>query len=381
MKQIIYLLLIALTFACSSDNGKTISISNTSDFERTNEIVELDYATITDLFKEGQFIIADLNGKEIPYQITYDKKLIFPVKVKAHEVINYTIKEGKPRSYETVTYAKHYPERLDDIAWENDRIAFRTYGPALQATGERAFGYDVWVKSVPQLVVEDRYYQELTNGISYHTDHGNGLDYYSVGPTLGAGTSALLSDGNIVYPYCYKTYDIIDNGPLRMTVKLTYHPLTVGDDANVIETRIISLDAGSQLNKFIVSFDNLSKQTPIVTGIVLHEPSNDYQTDVQNGFIAYADPVDPVNGQIYVGAVFPDKLEEAQAVMFSDEEKKDRKANGHVLAISNYIPGSNYTYYAGAGWSKYGFETSASWYRHVHDFSKKIKEPLEVNVH
>jgi len=30
------------------------------------------------------------------------------------------------------------------VAWENDRIAFRTYGPALQATGEKAVGYDIW---------------------------------------------------------------------------------------------------------------------------------------------------------------------------------------------------------------------------------------------
>lgn len=81
------------------------------------------------------------------------------------------------------------------------------YGPALQATGERAFGYDVWVKSVREPVVEARYASELnpetmeqiaklkkTNpqaadelyrSVSYHVDHGNGLDCYKVGPTLG----------------------------------------------------------------------------------------------------------------------------------------------------------------------------------------------------
>lgn len=75
-----------------------------------------------------------------------------------------------------------YPERLDDVAWENDRVAYRAYGPALQATGERAYGYDIWTKSTPEPVVEDRYDGDLNRGISYHEDHGNGMDVYAVAP-------------------------------------------------------------------------------------------------------------------------------------------------------------------------------------------------------
>ena len=108
--------------------------------------------------------------------------------------------------------------------------------------------------------------QELANSISYHIDHGNGLDYYKVGPTLGAGTSALLSNDSIVYPYCYKDYEILDNGPLRFTVKLVYNPLKVKENDNIIETRILSLDAGSQLNKITLTFANLNEATPLVTG-------------------------------------------------------------------------------------------------------------------
>ena len=40
-------------------------------------------------------------------------------------------------------------------------------------------------------VVEDRYDGDLNRGISYHVDHGNGMDCYAVGPTLGGGTAAL----------------------------------------------------------------------------------------------------------------------------------------------------------------------------------------------
>ncbi len=38
---------------------------------------------------------------------------------------------------------------------------------------------------------------------------------------------------NQVLPYCYKDYRILDNGPLRFTVELTYNPSTIGDMKNV----------------------------------------------------------------------------------------------------------------------------------------------------
>ena len=112
----------------------------------------------------------------------------------------------------------------------------------------------------------------------------------------------------------------------------------------MIENRIISLDAGSQMNKFTITYDNLTEATPVVTGIVLHEPSKDYQADTAKGYIASADPADPVNGQIYVAAVFPEKVNEAKAITFSDKEKAERGAAGHVLAYSTYTPGCSYTY-------------------------------------
>lgn len=401
MKKIICLFLATTAFACTQENGVDVTVTNTSNIGRTNEITEISMEAVAKLNGES-FIIADDKGTQIPYQITYDKKIIFPVDVNANSSITYKIKPGTPEEYATVACGQFYPERVDDIAWENDRIAFRTYGPALQATGEQAFGYDIWAKRVEEPVVDLRYKtelnpetkakivelrktdkaaaQQLANAASYHIDHGNGLDYYKVGPTLGAGTSALLSNDSIVYPYCYKEYELLDNGPLRFTVKLVYNPIKVKEDASVIETRLLSLDAGSQLNKITLSFANLSEPTPLVTGIVLHEPSNDYQADAANGYIAYADPEDRENGQIYIAAVFPEKISDAKGVNFSEQEKKQRGANGHVLGYTTYVPESEYTYYTGAGWSKWGFQNSAEWFKYVQDFAQKVKQPLQVTI-
>ena len=188
----------------------------------------------------------------------------------------------------------------------------------------------------------------------------------------------LLVNDTIAYPYCYKTYEILDNGPLRFTVKLTYNPLTINGNNQVIEHRTISLDAGSQLNKAIISYENLTETLPVAAGIVLHEPSEEFVANKEDGYIAYADPADPENGQTYLGAVFTNTLQDAKAVYFSDKEKTERGANGHVLGITEYNPGSQFVYYFGAGWSKWGFETPADWFDYVKTFSAQLKEPLEV---
>jgi len=407
MKRIIgFLFLAVVLFACSDNKDIQIIVNNPLAIDRTNEIIELSAETVSSIKAAygDEFIITDASGQEVAYQVTYDSKLVFPATVSSGAKVTYTVKSGTPQDYQTIACGKYYPERVDDIAWENDRVAFRTYGPALQATGERAYGYDVWTKKVSYPVVEARYAkelnpetlakiaelrrtdreaaQELANSVSYHIDHGDGLDYYSVGPTLGGGTAALMVDGEIVYPYCYKTYEILDNGPLRFTVTLTYNPLTVRENENVIESRLLSLDAGSQLNKVTISYKNLTEATPVATGIVIHEPSDVYKADAAKGFIAYADPEESVNGQIYVGAVVPKThtLTEAGPVYFSDEEKKDRKANGHVLAVSEYKPGDKYTYYFGGGWSKWGFDSPEAWFAYIEQYAEKANNPLEITV-
>ena len=410
MKKLTYLALFALLAACGSKQSTdfTVTVSNDLGFDR-KELVEVpisDVAKKVQLIDEEQYIILDAEGNQVPYQITYDDKLLFQVNVKAGGEAVYTIAVGEPIEAEPLVYGRHYPERVDDIAWENDRTAYRAYGPALQRNGERAFGYDAWVKRVSHLVVEQRYATELNEevrnevrrlkkerkyaeadelfrSISYHVDHGDGLDCYKVGPTLGCGTAALMQGDAILYPYCWKEYEIMENGPLRFTVKLTYNPMVVGKDS-VVETRIISLDKGSQLNKTIVTFDGLTKAAPVATGLVIH-PENQapesYAIETEKGYIAYADLTDNVNndnGIIYVGAVMPKKVQEVKAAMFSDKEAKDRGASGHVLAISNYKPETEYTYYWGSGWSKFGFDSMEAWTDYLDRYAQSVRNPLKV---
>ena len=158
-------------------------------------------------------------GMEIPIQRTYDGKIIFQVDMEAGAERIFRLCKGKASEYPAVVYGRLFPERADDMTWENDRSAYRAYGPALQRSGERAFGYDIWTKSVPYPVIEQRYADHM-KGKSFHVDHGEGMDVYSVGPTLGGGTAALIGkDGQPIYPWCFESYEILDRGSLRFTVR------------------------------------------------------------------------------------------------------------------------------------------------------------------
>ena len=395
-------------FACNDSKTVTVTVTNPLAMERSNEMVEVSMETITNrlgLADTAQIVVLDADGQQVPYQITYDGKVIFPATIAANGAATYTIQTGTPEAFDVKACGKCYPERMDDMAWENDLVAFRAYGPALQAKGERGFGYDLFTKyNTTEPILEAMYAKELNKETrakiaelkktdpkaaaelsrerSYHIDHGYGMDCYAVGPTLGAGVAALMVNDSIIYPWCYKNQEILDNGPLRFTVKLEFTPLTVKGDSTVVETRLITLDAGSHLNRTAVSYSNLKETLPIVAGIVLHEPDGAVVADAANGYITYVDPTTgPDNGKIFLGAAVPAVVKDAKTVLFSEQEKKERNnADGHVLAVSDYEPGSEYVYYWGFAWDKADIKTADAWNRYMADFAQKVRNPLTIKV-
>lgn len=374
--------------SCAQRQSVSVTVTNPLAVDRSGEMVELSMAEVAAKLRlpdTAQIVVWDENEQEVPYQITYDDMLVFPASVKASASAGYTIRVGTPKPVDVAACGRIYPERLDDVAWENDRGAYRAYGPALQATGERAYGYDIWTKNTPEPVVEDRYDAELNRGLSYHVDHGNGMDVYAVGPTLGGGTAALYPDSTLVYPYCYEECEVLDNGPLRFTARLVYGPLVVKGDSGVVETRVISLDKGSQLNKARVSYTRLQEAVPVAAGIVIHkENPRGYSYSTDAGYIAYADSTQNAhngNGVIYAGVVVPAGLHDTKVHLFPEAERPSRGgALGHVLAVGSYEPDTEFTYYWGSGWSKYGFLADTDWTAYLEDFSRKVRHPLAVSL-
>jgi len=395
-----------------------VTVQNSLSTVRDGEMVEIPLVQVQKkLGNATDVIVTDADGREVPSQVTWDGKLIFQAYVGAKSKVTYFVKAGQPQHYRPRVFGRQFPERVDDMAWENDRVAFRCYGPALQKSGERAWGYDIWNKRTDHLVVNARYANELDaevssvcnklrkmgendladdlyNAVSYHVDHGNGMDCYKVGPTLGAGTAALLSNEgkDIVYPHCYKEFEILDRGPLRFSVKLIYNEETT-EGQTYTETRVISLDAGSQMNKAVVTYEGLTQPLPLAVGIIVHnENPTAFVFNEQAGYMGYEDLGDPNQykpkyrekqnqdfGKIYVGAVYTQKTKGMEY-----REGKDLPgACGHILGITDYKPESQFTYYFGTGWSRNpatSFQSLTDWEAYLSRFAQQVKSPLKVTL-
>lgn len=335
-------------------------------------IIEIDRDKSPITIKDGhKYVITNKKRSfTTAIQIIHNGKLIFPVERGLKEKTLY-IYESNATETDTLVCGAHYPERVDDIAWENNLTAYRAYGPALQRSGEKAYGYDIWTKSVEYPVVKERYHKHLNKGISYHEDHGNGMDVYAVGPTLGGGTAALYIDSTIIYPYCWSEYEILDNGPWRFSVKLKYKPFIIGENS-IQEIRTITLDYGTYLNKCTVQYAGNSTQRDIVAGIVIHDKNpQGYYLDKKREYIAVEDSTqNNRSGAIYVGIKTEKKFRE----LFYKPYNKPGEIKGHVLALDRIDSDNLFTYYWGSSWSKNGITFSA-WKNYLKRYHKnRIKK-------
>ena len=396
-----FFLLIITLLATLTTHAQSVKVTVANqERQQRQQLVEIQASSVFSKLgiAKGSYNIVVTNalGQEVPYQLTYDGLLLIDASVRPCGEAEYNITKGTPQVMKTFVCGRQYPERVDDIAWENDRTAYRIYGPALQRSGERAFGVDVWVKNTPDLVVEQRYATELAHhdeiqqlikqgkqqeakqveiATTYHFDHGYGLDCYKVGPSLGCGAPAVMVDGKLVLPYCYKDFKILDNGPLRFTVELTYNP-TVINGETVVEHRIISLDKGSNFNKMILWYEGLTKQCDIAAGVVVHQ--EDTQTiATARDYVAYADPTDnpqAQNFQIYVAALFPQGIDETKTIW---DETPQNGIAGHVVGVwKNYTD----TYYFGSAWSKNDVNNFDEWKLRIENFLNALHSPLTVSV-
>ena len=410
MKRGIILIAAAIQFILSGCGDiLTVTVSNPLEADRYTELVEIPVAEVTTalgLADNSSFVVR--NGKEeVPYQITHDGKVLFPVTLTASQTQTFTLRKGKPAEFISKVRGDHYPDRVDDICWENDLVGYRVYG----FKEDKASGYDIFTKRNTDLLVIPEMYRKALDPemkkhrkeierefgkdsatrfgneyMSFHVDHGYGADFYAVGPTLGAGTSALLDGDDIVYPFCYDSYEILDNGPLRFTIRLAFRPFSIGAAENVVETRVISLDLGSHFNKTSVSFEGLDKPRPIVTGIVVQDKDGKSTGDASKGYIAYPAPTmnfesykEVDNGTIFIGHIFPEELESIGIRYFSDKESKERGgAKGHMLAHSTYDPSKPFVYYWGFGWNFWNIKTYEEWLSHVEAFSAQLRNPITV---
>lgn len=381
MKKIFFLISVLIGLI-SCESGINISVENPSDFKRA-EIIEIPVEDLMILPAGKAYIVTSQQGVTIPSQLTYDGKLIFQTELQPKEAISYMIKTGTPEAYPAKTYGRFITERKDDFAWENDRVAFRVYGPALVAVDGPSNGIDLWYKRTNNLIIDKWYKDDIAGVQSYHDDHGEGLDDYKVGRTLGAGMMAPFEHDSLFLNENFIKQEILENGPLRTTFKLTYKDITV-DEKTFSESRTFSIDAGSQLTKVVQEYG--TKDTlRVAAGIVKRAKEDEaYTAYTENGSAAvvYEEPANEKAGKIFVSMIFPKGIEKALSHTYTIIHPKTQKeeTHSHVLGVTSYYPGQAITYYTGYGWEKFGFSTLVDFQNYVSYFAKAIEEPLIIKI-
>ena len=368
----LFLLAFILPIITVAQTKATVTIKNNSALDRKETVVAIKWATVLHTYPHidtTNFVVINGNTKkQIAYQLEHKgttaiQNLLVQADLKAKSTLTLLIQKGKPASFTAKTYARYVPERLDDFAWENDKIAFRAYGKALEKTEGDAYGYDVWVKRTDKMILNDRYKRN-----EYHIDHGDGLDYYHVGYTLGAGNMAPFVNDTIRYSANYHQWKMLDNGPLRSTFQLTFDTWNAGG-IKVKATKTISIDAGSQLNRIENSytFDG-NKPLPVVVGIIRREKPGVISLNEQQGVMGYWEPTEK-EGTTGVGSILTTPV----STMWVNKTQ--------ILAKTTVNNNEPIVYYSGAAWDKAGKITnSKQWFDYLNHFYQELQNPLIVIV-
>jgi rhamnogalacturonyl hydrolase YesR len=273
-------------------------------------------------------------------------------------------------------YARHVAER-DDMAWESDRIAYRIYGQGLWKQEDlHSSGIDVWVKRTRDLVV-DRWYSRGHD--SYHRDSGEGADFYTVGPSLGAGGDAVWKDGRLYRAENFRSWRVLAAGPVRAIFEVTYDPFDAGG-VRVSETRRFVMDAGQNLFREVTTFhtDSAARAAPLTyaIGFVKHAQGQVASSRWTTGgrvWLSTWQPVERANGghgELGLGLL----LERSSLLRFQETDD-------HILALATARPEQPVVHYVGACWTASGdCPHVRAWWRALDALAERLASPIRVTM-
>lgn len=377
---------VILLASCSKkEEVMTISVKNPLDFERSfetltlnNTILKVDSLNnlgVKDM-TSGKLLVTqlvDVDGDGVMDEILFQPEIAAKSE-KQFEIV--TISEAERPKSEAFCYSRFAPERTDDYTWENDRVAFRMFGPTAQKMvedsvpgGTLSSGVDAWLKKVDYPIINNWYKKETETDGTYHEDTGEGLDNFHVGVSRGVGGVAIKKDSTYYFSKNYTKWRTITTGPIRTSF---YLEIADWDAAgNIIrESKVISLDYGSNLSKFELSIEGSEE---VSAGLTLHEKDGVVSGNNEEGWVSYWQPHEDseLGTSIVAGHGY-----------FLGFEKYDVEATDLSNAYAHLkVKDNKVIYYAGFGWQERGrFNNQKEWEAYLSRFSQKLKNPLEVTI-
>jgi len=374
----------ALSVSCAmaQDGPVRLRVKNALDAVRAEQTVEVTVAALLGRWRAEdlpQLAVTDpRSGRQLLAQAvdedgnrTYDL-LVFQADFAAGEVLEFLLSRAEPRKpvlEDYRVYGRFVRERHDDFAWENDRVAFRIYGEALESFEQEPLtssAVDAWSKRTRRLVLNDWYLVD-----DYHRDHGEGGDFYPAGRTRGCGGSGLMIDGVLAVSRNFRSSRVHASGPIRLVFEVGY-PAWEKPDLKVAELRRVTLDAGSQLSRFESAY-TMTGDGPITWAAGIRKPEGVVpRVDRERGIVRTWEHLTRYgeNGWLGCGVV----VDPAGLVDVSEQ-------GGSQLAVMRTPRGQPASWWAGSGWDGSGdFKDAAAWDRYLDAFAARLRSPLEVEV-
>jgi hypothetical protein len=304
-------LLAALVLPSFAADRLSVTVTHDLAVARPSETITVPWAKISEASPGAllqHLAIKDPSGRSLPYQVTNiapqakdptGKGIAYGDLIFQHDFApgeksaTFTVEklDAVAPVFPTKAFARYVPERLDDFAWENDKIGHRTYGPALAALAAPAApgvskevlvtsGLDVWCKRVADPIV-DRWYIQGHDHDHYHKDEGEGMDMYQVGPSRGCGGTGIGDGQKLPVSQNYSTRKVIANGPVRTVFELTDAPWQA-QGLTVAETKRFTVDAGHTLDQIESTFTvTAGSASALTVAIGLNKTPGDKNQDAK----------------------------------------------------------------------------------------------------
>jgi pectinesterase len=376
LMRILSVTVVHALFLCISFGGEVrVVVSNPLPFDRHNATVEIARegfrgqltASIAVFEGEKRLVsqVIDIDEDGVP------DVLLFQSSFGGGEQKEFVLRDSEEILNTTSPTDVKYVLPRKDVAWENDRIAFRIYGSEL--AGDVLNGIDVWTKRVRHHVIDTWYGGDSLKGKerkSYHVDHGEGADFFTVGRTLGCGSTAIWADGIVDQSGLFTNHRIIARGPVRLAFEVRYEKES-STGTPFREVKTISIDAGSNLNRIDVWFPGMIREGAftVAAGLVKRADIEGYSSS-DEGWVSVWGPTnsDTVNGELGTGIIMP--MEAFRNVL---------EDSVHYLVLGTTTTEKRITYYTGACWTRGGdFNSAEEWNAYLSQQAQILRNPLRL---
>ncbi len=263
------------------------------------------------------------------------------------------------------TYCRFVPERSDDFAWENDLVAFRTYGPALRKASEDS-GIDCWTKRVTYPIIDKWYRIDREQKLSYHEDRGEGHDFYHVGRSRGCGGTAIWLNGKMVLSDVFKEWKILESTPQKSVFQLSYD--YAFDGRQIREVKTITIELGQRLFKSesIFTENGQPAALEIAVGVSTQNQRGLVTMNRETGWLSVWQ--DYGKFQLGTGLVIDPKR-----INRMEEIKSAKRDESHAIVITSTDTAGKTMHYAGFAWTRAGgITTPEPWRNHLVQFATSL---------